>query len=113
MEERTYVIEIGDVPAARANQYASELKEDLLDATGGKIKVEHSKADQGTQDFGATLVLLLGTPALIVVAKGVRDWLARRPDASVTIKSKDGEIIASNLKSKDAAALADKWLSEQ
>jgi len=73
---------------AEANRFAAELAEQLREADA-PIEVRETRVDPSSQDFGATLVLLLGAPAVVALAKGVSAWLAMRPDAKITIKRKD------------------------
>src|SRR5260221_10981239 len=70
------------------------------------IEVRQKRSDDRTQDFGATLVLILGAPAVVVVAKALGDWLKLRNSAKITIK-KDGQVVAENLTSNDALKLAE------
>lgn len=100
MEEKCYIIEIGGVSPALANQYAEELKEALLGATS-EVEVEQRRADPDAQDFGATLVLILGTPVAVVLAKAFRDWINRRDNAKLHFKSKDGEILLEGITARD------------
>jgi hypothetical protein len=96
---------------AEANRFAAELAERLRDADA-PIDVRETRTDASAQDFGATLVLVLGTPAVIALAKGVSAWLAMRPNASVTIKGKDGTLIARGLTSADARAVIEERLGK-
>jgi hypothetical protein len=77
---------------AAANQAAAELRQQLRRAVGGDVSINIVKERSDTQDFGATLVLVLGTPAAIAVAKGIRDFIAKRGDSIVI--QKDGTVIA-------------------
>jgi len=93
---------------AEANRFAAELAERLRD-TDAPINVRETRAAPDAQDFGATLVLLLGAPAVVALAKGISAWLAMRPNAKVTLK-KDGTVIASGLTSADARAVIEQRL---
>lgn len=95
---------------AEANRFAAELAERLRDSDA-PMEVQETRVDPNAQDFGATLAILLGTPAVIALAKGVADWLRMRPDAKITLKDKSGTIIASGLTSADARAIIERKLS--
>ncbi len=68
MNEQTYFITFENVSAAEANRYAEELRQALLDASP-EVVVHRHRDDPRAQDFGATLVLLLGTPAAGAMVK--------------------------------------------
>src|SRR5260370_26045532 len=99
MEKQTYIISFKDVSGQIASRYAAELKKTLLDATPD-IEVDQRRANARTQDFGSTLVLVLGTPAALAVATAIGDWLKMRYIASIDIE-KDGHVHAENITSKD------------
>jgi hypothetical protein len=101
MNEPTYVIEFSGASSADANRYAEELRSTLLKAAP-EAKVERQRADPESQDFGATLVLVLGTPVAVVLANAFRDWLNRRNQVILTIKSPDGDIVLQNVTAKHA-----------
>jgi hypothetical protein len=105
--EQAFIIEFEGVSQADANRYANELRDELLDSVP-ELRIQQRAADPNSQDFGSTLILILGAPAVVAVAKGVRAWLERRNIASLTVKTPKGEIIARGLTSKDAALLADR-----
>jgi hypothetical protein len=112
MNRTNYVIKFEGQSLAGANRYADELRDSLLDAAADKlvdIDAHVQREDATTMDFGGTLILTLGTPAVAVIAKGIRDWLKRRNTASITIETADGKLIATNISAKDAANLADKF----
>ena len=92
-------------PMAEANKYASGLAASLRDLEQG-LTVEQRKERPDTQDFGATLVILLGTASATAVAKGIAAWLARHSGAKIQINA-DGSVIADNLDSRDAAKIAE------
>lgn len=109
MERQTYTITFDSVSVADANRYASELRNILLDATSD-VEVERTREDPRAQDFGATLLLALGTSAVPAIVKAIGDWLSLHHKVGITIKTAEGEIIATNLTSKDAMKLADRLL---
>ncbi len=112
MDEQTYIITFDDASAADANRYAEELRQALLDASPD-VEVHRRRDDPCTQDFGSTLVLLLGTPAAGAVVAAIGNWLALRNRASVTVKRPDGEIVVQNITSKKAGELAQLALNKQ
>jgi hypothetical protein len=90
MDEQTYIITFDTASAADANRYAEELRQALLDASPD-VQVHRRRDDPRTQDFGTTLVLLLGTPATAAIVTAIGNWLALRNRASITSK-KAGEL---------------------
>ncbi len=106
MDEQTYMITFDGVSAADANRYADELRNALLDASPD-ITVDRKREDPRTQDFGAILLLVLGTPAAVAIVKAIGDWLSLRHKVGITIKTPEGEIVGTNLTSKDAMKLAE------
>lgn len=116
MQELKYVIKFEGESLASANLYADELRDAVLEAASNKdvdINAQVQREDPSTMDFGGTLVLVLGTPAAIAVAKGISDWLKRRNTASITIETEDGKLVAKNISSKDATSLAEKFYVEK
>lgn len=105
MDQQSYIISFNGVSSAEANLYAEELRDLLLDA-GSDIEVDRKRDDPSTQDFGATLALVLGTPAVAAIAKALGDWLVLRRRAGITIKTANGEIVGTNLTSEDVMKLA-------
>jgi hypothetical protein len=111
VDKQTYLITFDDASAADANRYAEELRQALLDASPD-VEVHRRREDPQTQDFGATLMLLLATPAVGAIVTAIGNWLAARNRASLTIKRADGEIVVQNITSAKAAELAHLLLSK-
>src|SRR5438270_3982777 len=111
MDEQTYIITFDTASAADASRYAEELRQVLLDASSD-IQVHRRRDDPRTQDFGATLVLLLGTPAAAAAVTAISNWLALRNRASLTIKRADEQIVVQNITSKKVAELAQLLLNK-
>jgi len=112
MQQYTYLLHFNELSQAEANRYAEELRNVLLNASP-EIAVQRERDDPGTQDFGATLVLVLGTPAVVAAATAIGNWLQLRTKASLTIETPDKKIVAQNVTRKDAARLAELFLTQR
>jgi hypothetical protein len=88
---------------ADAARKAANLRSDLL-ALEGIDQATIEKDDPTTQDFGATLVLVLGTEAVIAIAKGIADYL-RRNRGTIVIEA-DGKVVATGLSGENATEIA-------
>lgn len=88
-----FLLSFVDIDLAARNQLAAdlaiELTEDLPEA-----QVQQVQADEGNQDFGATLLIILSSPAIIALTKGVVSWLARHHNSKLKIQRKfpDGRV---------------------
>ncbi len=111
MDQQTYIVTFEGVSPADAQRYAEELRNALLDAIPD-ITVQRKRDNPHTQDFGATLVLILGTPAVIAMVTAVGNWLKLRNSASLTWKTADGHMIVQNITNKNATELAQCLLSK-
>jgi hypothetical protein len=100
-----FIISFPGTSSAEANQWASSLAGSLRDVDQNII-VDRLRERSDTQDFGASLAVVLGTTAATAVAKGIAAWLARQAGARIEI-SLHGKVIASGLDSKDAARIAE------
>jgi Effector Associated Constant Component 1 len=78
----TVKIQFDGLNDAAANQAALSLRTFLLDQGEPGVEIKIEKSSSSNQDFGSTLVLLLGTRAAIEIAKGIATWLRRRADAT-------------------------------
>jgi hypothetical protein len=103
MPETNFEISFRDCTADEANAYCEELQQELHDADS-TVYLKRRKDNEQSQDFGATLVLVLGTGAITAVAKGLSTWIARNSGAKVVI-TRDGKVIAENIDSRDAARI--------
>jgi hypothetical protein len=112
VDQHIYMVTFDGVSSADANRYADELRNILLDATPD-ITVQRRRDDPRTQDFGATLVLILGTPAVAAVATAIGNWLKLRNSASLSLTTADKRIEIRNITSKNAAELAHLLLTER
>lgn len=95
-----FSIRFENLSVAEANVLASELRSEVI-AADDRVKVDVAKDDPTTQDFGATLILVLGTPAIVAVARAIADYIQRR-GVSVSI-TPDGGVSINNVRSADVA----------
>ncbi len=117
MDQQSYSITFENVSPADASRYADELSNALLDATSD-ITIQRRREDPRAQDFGATLVLLLGTPAAVALAKTITtvigNWLQLRQGqgVSVTVKTADRQICIKNMTGEHVTQLVQLFLNK-
>ena len=113
MSDDPIVISFADASTAEGNRFASNLSDSLRDLDPG-IVVKRQRDRPDTQDFGASLALILGTAAANSVAKGIATWLARNSGVRIEIRRKGEVVLAANhLDSKDVHRLAELLSSEE
>lgn len=88
-----------DASLADANRLAEDLQTFIQNTQ--QIELERIKDNENAQDFGATLILILGTPAILAVAKGIQTWLSKRNNVTLSFETKNGKVKASGLSGKD------------
>lgn len=111
-----FIVRFKKLSTGEANLAADSLKQFLDDLGEPAVSVETRRDASGTQDFGATLVLVLGTQAAVAVAKGIANWLERRSEETslVILEANGNRVIARGSAaksidvSKTAAALRGK-----
>lgn len=116
MEQQTYLLHFEGISEAEANHLAEELRHALLDATPDII-VRRKRANPLTMDSGTILQIVLNASAITATVTAIGNWLQLRSKASLTIETTDQKVIAQNIRSKDAARLAElmltHWQKEQ
>lgn len=105
MPTESLILCFPDNSVADGNRFAGSLANALQDISPD-IAVERIRERADTQDFGASLGIILGTAAATAVAKGIGAWLARNSGAKVEIR-RGGEVVlvATHLDSRDAAKI--------
>jgi hypothetical protein len=58
-------------------------------------------ANEGHQDTGTVLQIVLAAPAIVVLAHGLAGWMTRQPKASISLK-KTGDLEVRNISGHDA-----------
>jgi hypothetical protein len=88
---------------------AEELK-DQLERNHPDVTANQRRQCEGTQDLGTALILILGTKAVIEVARGIGAFLKKHQEASIDIKTPNGEVIAKNITGATALAIIQETL---
>ena len=102
--ENEFLIRFEELSSAEAGVQAQILKEYLLDAAPDvSARVERTERDN--MDLGATLILVLGTPAILAIAKGIAAFVARERKGKLIIEH-DGTVVFEG-NSSDAAKVAE------
>lgn len=105
MGTQRFVMRFPGAESDRANQYARSLANSLRDSLEPGCEITVSRDNPESMDFGATVVLILGTTAATAIAEGIRSWLKRNSGAQIELLS-DGTVRAKNLGGSDAAEIA-------
>lgn len=107
MSPTSLAFSFGDSNTADGNRFAGSLADTLRSLDPG-IQVERVRERADTQDFGATLAVILGTAAVNTLAKGIAAWLARNSGAKIEIR-REGQLImtATHMDSHDVPKLAE------
>jgi len=109
-DEPRFAVHFEGLSVAEANKAAVSLENALLNLGQPGLRTELQKTRGDTQDFGATIVLVLGTGASVAIAKGIADWLRRRADTAslVILEVGTNRVIAKGTATQgfDAAGVA-------
>ena len=100
-----HVIEItlqgSDTPSADIQRLLTSIREEAESGLGYTAEIPKNPE---TLDFGATLVLVLGTPAVISIARGIAKYLSRSR-VKATFKYATGETTLDGVESVDVAKI--------
>jgi hypothetical protein len=100
MTQHSVVIAFPDTSPDLANGYAESLAKEIRETVrdhGRAVDPQVTRTDGTAQDFGTTIVLVLGAPAVIVLANAVRDWARRTDRGDITMNG----VTIRNVASKD------------
>jgi len=113
MTADSVIVTFPDCSIAEGNRLAGTLSDALRDVDPS-IVVDRQRERPDTQDFGATLAILLGSAAATALAKGVVAWLARNSGARIEIRRKGKVVLlATHLDSNDVPRIAEAFSREE
>jgi hypothetical protein len=87
---------------------AGRLAESLRDWIGGvdrTVSAERQRVDSSSMDFGTSLVVLFGAPAVVAVAGGIEGWLKAHHSAKITIVTGNQKQVVENITSNNAVKI--------
>jgi hypothetical protein len=88
--------------AEQADDLLSELMQDA--ELRGSLHLEETKiarTEKEAMDFGATLIAVLGTPAIIILARAIKSWVERTGATSIELNG----VRIDNVRSRDVATI--------
>lgn len=88
----TVYVEFPELDLASANRAAAQLHDDIKDTAKDLVHIDRTRPNSETQDFGSTLVIVLGTPAVVILARAIYNYCAKWGDR-VVIRTANGEVI--------------------
>lgn len=103
----SYTILFRQLDAADAARAAESLRRSLQEVVP-TIQTRRCRHDPEAMDFGAGIAVVLSAGAVIELAKGIANWLARTHSSKITVTRSDVLIIVENISARDAANLAQK-----
>jgi len=95
-----------EVDVATAGNLAASLGE-WVGGVDPTVSTQRQRTDPSTMDFGASLVVLFGAPAVVAVAKGIEGWLKAHHGAKITIISGNRKAVVENITSDNAVKIAE------
>jgi len=109
MNDASFRISFDNATDKEANKHAEEL-EKALTRTHPNVQLERERERPDTLDLGTVLALVLGTEAIVAVAKGIHAYLTKYHDVSITITDKDRKVEAKNLTAQTAVTVIEEVL---
>lgn len=103
VEQHSIVITFDDLDTRAAGVAAEELKHAIAAAANDAMDDDPSvsapelrvaKPDPSTQDPGTVLTVLISSAAFTAIAEGIRQYFASRSPHGITIRTGEGEVIA-------------------
>ncbi|MFE1591693.1 hypothetical protein [Nocardia sp. NPDC058705] len=85
MTDHSITFSFSDSDASEADALAGDLTESLRDQLP-EVSVTRTRSNKQNQDFGATIVAIVGAPFMVTLAGGIATWMARRSDAKLHMR---------------------------
>jgi hypothetical protein len=95
------------VSPVEAGTFVNELQRYLLDEEPD-LDVIRVRVDSEAQDTGTVLAVVLSSPVIIAVARGIQAWFEHRSSSKVVFKQGSTWLKVDRINAGDAAVLAEK-----
>jgi hypothetical protein len=106
MPSEAFSISLSGLSDREKEKAAADLMRALRDSDP-TASVDRRPENDRSQDFGATLVLILGSGASIAIARGIANWMGRWKNASITVDDGTRKVKLENVSSGDAVRVAE------
>lgn len=104
MSEIELTVKLPGVDAASASRKIQELEGDLRQARSQGLDAHRRREPSEAMDFGATLGIILGAPAVITLAKALVVWARRTNTVRLEVSNARGNrVVLENVDSKSVA----------
>lgn len=97
--ESPIVVSFSNSSSADASRYAASLQDAIRDAAP-EVRTERVRDSDDSQDFGASLAIILGTASVTALAKGLANFLGSNGTAEIEIR-RNGTVLVRKLQSRD------------
>jgi hypothetical protein len=102
----TVRIAFPDLDDAEANERAQDLLSDLKQDSElrGDLDLDRTavaRTNREAMDFGATLIAVLGTPAIVILARAIKSWIERTGTTTIELNG----VRIDNVRSCDVASI--------
>ena len=108
MSESIILLAFEDSSYADANLLAADLEEVInreMTRVRSPARAEIRRTRPEAQDFGTIVAIILGSGAVVELAKALHAWLCRSNRGRVVLRTETGELLATGLESKDVPAI--------
>lgn len=106
MHTQTLVLRFPDATTAEASRGAESLRESILDRVP-EVKVELSRSNEAAMNSGDILTIVLGSPAIIALARAIHSWCVRNNATGFELVTDRGSITVKSARSEDVAGIVD------
>ncbi|NNH71252.1 hypothetical protein HLB23_15515 [Nocardia uniformis] len=96
MTELMIACSFPSIDPVEANQACADLDKHLIDIAAD-LETRRLRLDPHTQDLGATLLIVMSSPVVMVVVREVSKWLALRHKNELVMERKDAHGVGTKI----------------